>query len=219
VVAGRWWVLMDLILLGAPGAGKGTQGALLSDHLGVPKIATGDILREAVRKGTELGREAKRYMDAGELVPDPVVLGLVEDALSAPEAGNGAIFDGFPRTTAQADGVDGILGRLGRQVDAILFIEVPDEAIVRRMSGRRMDPETGDVYHLEFNPPPAELEERLVQREDDREETVRRRLSVYRELTAPLVERYEQAGVPIHRVDGDRPIEDVQADLRSRVGR
>jgi adenylate kinase len=211
--------VMDLILLGAPGAGKGTQGALLADDLGVPKIATGDILREAVRTGTELGREAKRFMDAGDLVPDGVILGLVRDALSAPEAGGGAIFDGFPRTTAQADGVDRILEDQGRQVDAVILIEVPDESIVRRMSGRRTDPETGEVYHLEFNPPPADIEHRLVQRADDHEETVRRRLEVYRELTAPLVERYERAGVPIHHVDGDRPIDDVQADVLARARR
>jgi adenylate kinase len=210
---------MHLILLGAPGAGKGTQGAKLAERLGIPKIATGDILRDAVREGTELGREAKKFMDAGELVPDEVILGLVRDALTSPDASNGAIFDGFPRTIPQADGVDVILADLGRTLDAVVLIEVPDEAIVERMSGRRTDPQTNVVYHLRHNPPPAEVAERLVQREDDREETVRRRLAVYREMTAPLVDHYEQAGVPIHRVDGNRSIEEVQVELLQRVGR
>jgi adenylate kinase len=210
---------MHLILLGAPGAGKGTQGAKLAERLGIPKIATGDILRDAVREGTELGREAKKFMDAGELVPDEVILGLVRDALTSPDASNGAIFDGFPRTIPQADGVDVILADLGRTLDAVVLIEVPDEAIVERMSGRRTDPQTNVVYHLRHNPPPAEVAERLVQREDDREETVRRRLAVYREMTAPLVDHYEQAGVPIHRVDGNRSIDEVQAELLQRVGR
>jgi adenylate kinase len=210
---------MHLILLGAPGAGKGTQGALLAEKLGIPKIATGDILRNAVRQGTELGREARKFMDAGELVPDEVILGLVRDVLSAPEAGNGAIFDGFPRTIPQAEGMDAILSDLGRRLDAVVLIEVPDEAIVERMSGRRTDPETGVVYHIRHNPPPPEIADRVVQREDDREDTVRRRLAVYREMTAPLVEHYERAGVGIHRVDGDRAIDAVQVDMMERVGR
>jgi adenylate kinase len=210
---------MHLILLGAPGAGKGTQGALLAQRLGIPKIATGDILRDAVRQGTELGREARKFMDAGELVPDEVILGLVREALSAPEASGGAIFDGFPRTLAQAAGVEEILDELGRTLDAVVLIEVPDEAIVERMSGRRTDPETGTVYHLKHNPPPPGIGDRLVLREDDREETVRRRLAVYRESTAPLVDHYERAGVPIHRVDGTRSIDEVQGDLQERVGR
>jgi adenylate kinase len=210
---------MHLILLGAPGAGKGTQGALLAEKLDIPKIATGDILRNAVRQGTELGREARKFMDAGELVPDEVILGLVRDVLSAPEAGNGAIFDGFPRTIPQAEGMDAILSDLGRRLDAVVLIEVPDEAIVERMSGRRTDPETGVVYHIRHNPPPPEIADRVVQREDDREDTVRRRLAVYREMTAPLVEHYERAGVGIHRVDGDRAIDAVQVDMMERVGR
>jgi adenylate kinase len=210
---------MDLILLGAPGAGKGTQGALLAEHLGIPKIATGDILRDAVRQGTELGRDAKRYMDAGELVPDPVILGLARDALRSPDAASGAIFDGFPRTLPQAQALDEIFDDLGRQLDAVVMIEVPDDAIVERMSGRRMDPETGAVYHLTHNPPPAELADRLVQRPDDEEDTVRHRLNVYREMTEPLIAFYEAAGVAIHRVDGVRPIEQVQSDILARLDR
>jgi adenylate kinase len=208
---------MDLILLGAPGAGKGTQGALLAERMGVPKIATGDMLREALRQGTPLGLEAKRYMDAGELVPDSVVLGLVREALAA--APGGAVFDGYPRNVAQAEALRGLLDELGRRIDAIVYIGVPEEVIVRRMSGRRTDPETGVVYHLEHNPPPAEVAGRVVQREDDREETVRKRQAVYREQTAPLVRFYEAAGVPIHRVDGDRPIDQVQGEIQELLGR
>ena len=210
---------MDLILLGAPGAGKGTQGALLAERMSVPKIATGDMLRDALRQGTTLGQEAKRYMDAGELVPDSVVLGLVREALAHPSAEAGAIFDGYPRNVAQAGSLNGLLDELGRRIDAILYIDVPEEVIVRRMSGRRTDPETGVVYHVEHNPPPADVAERVVQRADDLEETVRRRLSVYRETTAPLVAFYEQAGVPVHHVDGNRPIEQVQAEISELLGR
>ncbi len=208
---------MHLILLGAPGAGKGTQGALLAERLGIVKIATGDILRDAVRRGTELGREAQKYMDAGELVPDELILDLVRDALSAPEASRGAIFDGFPRSVDQAESLDEILGEMGRSLDAVLVIEVAEEEIVRRLTGRRTDPETGQVYHLEHNPPPEEIRDRLVQRSDDREETVRHRLAVYREMTHPLIAFYEDAGLPIHHVRGDRPIEEVQSDILARL--
>ena len=210
---------MDLILLGAPGAGKGTQGALLAAELGVPKIATGDMLRDAVREGTALGREAKGYMDAGALVPDDVILGMVRERLSQDDAKGGAVFDGYPRNAAQAESLDGMLAGIGRKIDAVVYLEVDDDAIVRRMGGRRTDPETGSVYHVEHNPPPAEIAARCVIRPDDVEETVRRRLSVYRESTAPLVEHYRAAGVPVHTVDGTRPIEAVQAELLGLVGR
>ena len=210
---------MDLILLGAPGAGKGTQGALLAAELGVPKIATGDMLRDAVREGTALGREAKGYMDTGALVPDDVILGMVRERLSQDDAQGGAVFDGYPRNAAQAESLDGMLQGIGRKIDAVVYLEVDDDAIVRRMGGRRTDPETGSVYHVEHNPPPAEIAARCVIRPDDVEETVRRRLAVYRESTAPLVEHYRAAGVPVHTVDGTRPIEAVQAELLGLVGR
>jgi adenylate kinase len=210
---------MDLILLGAPGAGKGTQGALLAAELGVPKIATGDMLRDAVREGTALGREAKGYMDAGALVPDDVILGMVRERLSQPDAQAGAVFDGYPRNAAQAASLDAMLSGIGRAIDAVLYLEVDDDAIVQRMSGRRTDPETGSVYHVEHNPPPAEIAARCVIRPDDVEETVRTRLEVYRRNTAPLVEHYRAAGVPVHTVDGTRPIEAVQAELLGLVGR
>jgi adenylate kinase len=204
---------MDLILLGAPGAGKGTQGALLAAELGVPKIATGDMLRDAVREGTALGREAKGYMDAGALVPDDVILGMVRERLSQDDARGGAVFDGYPRNAAQAGSLDEMLRGIGRAIDAVVYLEVDDDAIVRRMGGRRTDPETGSVYHVEHNPPPAEIAARCVIRPDDVEETVRTRLEVYRKSTAPLVEHYRAAGVPVHTVDGARPIETVQAEL------
>lgn len=209
---------MDLILLGAPGAGKGTQGALLAERLGVPKIATGDMLREAVREGTPLGEEARKYMDAGELVPDSVILGMVRERLSRPDAEEGAVFDGFPRNVAQAEALRGLLSDEGREIDAVVVIDVPAEVIVRRMSGRRTDPETGVVYHVEHNPPPPEVAERVVQRPDDREETVRHRLEVYRETTEPLISFYRESGVPVHTVDGHRPIEEVQREILERIG-
>jgi adenylate kinase len=204
---------MDLILLGAPGAGKGTQGALLAERLGIPKIATGDMLREALRQGTELGLRAKGYMDAGELVPDDVILGMVRERLGQADAAGGAIFDGYPRNAAQADGLDRMLQGLSRRIDAVVYLDVDDDAIVRRMSGRRTDPGTGVVYHVEHNPPPAEVAGRVVQRDDDREDTVRHRLEVYRVNTAPLVEHYRARGVPVHEVDGARPIEVVQGEV------
>jgi adenylate kinase len=209
---------MDLILLGAPGAGKGTQGALLAERLRVPKIATGDMLRDAVRAGTPLGRDARRYMDAGELVPDEVILGLVRERLAREDAADGAIFDGYPRNVAQAESLDAMLREMGRHIDAVAYLDVDDDAIVRRMSGRRTDPESGVVYHVEHNPPPAEVAGRVVQREDDREGTVRHRLEVYRRNTAPLVEHYRRAAVPVHTIDGGRGIDAVQADLVARIG-
>jgi len=210
---------MDLILLGAPGAGKGTQGALLSERLGIPKIATGDMLRDAVRAGTDLGRQAKSFMDAGELVPDAVILGMVRERLEQPDAAGGAIFDGYPRNAAQAASLDEMLAGIGRGIDAVVYLDVDDDAIVRRMSGRRTDPETGSVYHVEHNPPPAEVAQRCVVRPDDVEDTVRNRLEVYRRSTAPLVEHYRAAGVPVHTLDGDRPIETVRDDIVERLPR
>ena len=208
---------MHLILLGAPGAGKGTQGSQLAERLGIPKIATGDILRAAVREGSELGRKAKGFMDAGELVPDEVILGLVREALKDETAASGAIFDGFPRNVSQAESLQEILIEGGRRLDAVVVLDVPDEAIVERMSGRRTDPETGTVYHVQHNPPPAGIADRVVQRPDDREETVRHRLSVYSAQTSPLIEHYEKSGVSVHHVDGTRPIEQVQTEILSKL--
>lgn len=209
---------MDLVLLGAPGAGKGTQGALLAEALGIPKIATGDMLRDAVRQGTELGLQARAIMDAGQLVSDEIVLGLVRERLGSDAAG-GAIFDGYPRNVAQAQSLDGLLGELGRRIAAVVYIDVDDDAIVRRMTGRLTDPETGTVYHQEHNPPPPDIAERCRQREDDTEAVVRHRLQVYRENTAPLVDHYRQAGVSVHKVDGTRAIPEVQGEILGLLGR
>jgi adenylate kinase len=208
---------MYLILLGAPGSGKGTQGSQLADRLAIPKIATGDILRAAVRDRTELGLRAKSYMDAGELVPDALILDLVREVLADPSSHRGAIFDGFPRTVPQAERLTEILESMGRRLDAVVVLEVPDEAIVERMSGRRTDPDTGQVYHLVHNPPPADIADRLTQRPDDREDTVRHRLSVYARQTEPLIAHYENDGVRVHRVDGTAAIEKVQQDILSRL--
>jgi adenylate kinase len=216
---------MILVLLGAPGAGKGTQGAMLSDRLDLPRIATGDILRAAVRDGTELGRKAKRYMDAGELVPDEVITGLIREALASPEAAGGAIFDGYPRNVPQARTLEEVLGEFGRTVDAVVVIDVPEEEIVRRVSGRRSCSQCGRVFNIFSDPPREEgvcdaCGGELTQRPDDTEATVRRRLEVYAESTAPLIDHFErQSAIEVHTVRGDRPIAEVQDEIVDRLGR
>lgn len=213
---------MNLILLGAPGAGKGTQGALLAERLGIPKLATGDVLREAVRAGTELGLMARKFLDAGELVPDEVILGIVREALTAPATERGVIFDGVVRTEPQAEGLNTILRGMGRTLDAVILIEVDEETLVRRISGRRSCAECGAVYNVYFEPPRAEgvcdvCGGALVTRTDDAEATVRRRLEVYRASTAPLIDYYQASAVPLIRVDGNRPVDEVQNDLLGRL--
>ena len=209
--------MMDLVLFGPPGAGKGTQGVLLAEKLQLRRLSTGDLLREAVREGTELGREARRYMDAGELVPDQVILGLVRQYL---EVGvGGVIFDGFPRTEPQARALDALLAELGRSIQAVLVLDVPDDVLVRRISGRRSCPACGAVYHVDFDPPaePGRCDRcgaDLVHRADDEETTVRRRLAVYRAQTAPLLAHYQASpGTRVEAVAGDLPIEQVQQNL------
>ncbi len=184
---------MRIILLGPPGAGKGTQAAYLCEAYSIPQISTGDMLRAAVKEGTPLGLEAKKVMDAGGLVSDDIILGLVKERTAQPDCANGFLFDGFPRTIAQAEA----LVRDGVRIDAVVEIQVPDEDIVERMSGRRVHPDSGRVYHVTHNPPkvPGKDDatgEDLVQRDDDQEETVRHRLSVYHEQTRPLVEFYSK---------------------------
>ncbi len=182
---------MRIILLGPPGAGKGTQASALCDAFGIPQISTGDMLRAAVKAGTELGKAAKAVMDAGELVSDDIIIGLVEERIQAPDCANGFLFDGFPRTIAQADA----LRDADIQIDAVVEIQVDDELIINRMKGRRVHPGSGRVYHLEHAPPKVpgqddETGEPLVQRDDDKEDTVRQRLAVYHEQTRPLVDYY-----------------------------
>lgn len=182
---------MRLILLGPPGAGKGTQAAFLTQHFGIPQISTGDMLRAAVKAGTPLGIEAKKVMDAGGLVSDEIIIGLVQDRLKQPDCANGYLFDGFPRTIPQADA----LKSAGVKLDYVVEIEVPEEDIIERMSGRRVHQPSGRSYHVRFNPPKVEGKdditgEDLIQRDDDREDTVRNRLNVYRQQTRPLVDYY-----------------------------
>jgi adenylate kinase len=183
---------MRLILLGPPGAGKGTQAATIKEKYGIPQISTGDMLRAAVKAGTPLGIAAKKVMDSGQLVSDEIILGLVEERLKQPDCAKGYLFDGFPRTLPQADAMK----HRGVKIDWVLEIAVPDEEIVLRMSGRRVHPGSGRSYHVKFNPPRAEgrddvTGEPLVQRDDDREETVKKRLEVYCAQTQPLVEYYK----------------------------
>ncbi len=182
---------MNLILLGAPGAGKGTQAEVISEHLHIPTISTGNIIREALKSGTEMGRKAKEYMDAGKLVPDDVVIGIIQDRLAQSDCDNGFILDGFPRTIPQAEALD----RMGIVIDRVIDIEVPDETIARRVSGRRVCPGCGASYHVDYKRPAQEgvcdrCGDTLVQRKDDQPETVQERLSVYHEQTEPLKNYY-----------------------------
>ena len=199
------------MLFGPPGAGKGTQAEIIVEMTGKPQISTGDMLRSAVSQGTELGLEAKGYMEAGQLVPDKVIIGLIEDRLSKSDASNGVLFDGFPRTIPQAEALSGIT-----EVSAVISIEVPDEDIVNRIVGRRMDPETGEIFHVSFKPPPPELENRLVQRKDDNEETVRMRLSAYHDQTKPLGDWYSNMGI-LTKVDGTGSIQEVSQSVAKAV--
>ncbi len=199
------------MLFGPPGAGKGTQANRISSLTGKPQVSTGDMLRAAVALGSEMGSEAKGYMEAGLLVPDEVIIGLISERLQEPDAVSGLLLDGYPRTIAQAEALAEV-----EQVSAVISIEVPDEAIVERIVGRRMDPETGRIYHIRFNPPPTELSERVVQRKDDNEDTVRNRLSAYHEQTAPLADWYEQKGVLL-RIDGNQSIEEVGSAIEDAI--
>jgi len=213
---------MNLVLFGPPGAGKGTQGTVLAEKRGLVKISTGDILRDAVRAGTTLGMEAKKFMDAGELVPDSVILGLVREAIQ--DAGSGFIMDGFPRTIAQAEGVDSMLSEMDKSIDAVIILDVPDEALVKRLSGRRSCPNCGAVYNVYFDKPKEDekcdrCSSELVQRADDRRDTVVRRLEVYKAQTSPIIEYYQQRGADVNTIDGDRDIEHVQRDILRIVDR
>lgn len=191
---------LNVVLLGAPGAGKGTQAERIVADYGLPHISTGDMLRAAVAAGTPMGREAAKYMEAGALVPDEVVVGVVKERLAQPDAREGFLLDGFPRTVAQAEALDALLAAEGRAITHVILIEVPDEELVQRIAGRRSCGRCGKLYNVTFDPPKAEgvcdvCGGELVQRADDNEETVRRRLAVYHEQTAPLVDYYRRRGV------------------------
>jgi adenylate kinase len=210
---------LNLILFGPPGAGKGTQAARLQEDFRLPYVATGDILRAAVKDGTELGAKAKPYMDAGELVPDDLLVDLIVDRIGADDARDGFILDGFPRTRAQADALGDAFDRLGRRITAVLLFDVPDEELVRRISGRRVSVKTGRVYHVESDPPKHEGRcdvdgSRLVQRDDDKPEVVQKRLEVYHTETEPLVDYYDERGL-LRRIDGTRPPTEVHDHVRA----
>ena len=217
---------MRLILLGPPGAGKGTQAAFIKDRYGIPQISTGDMLRAAVKAGTPLGLAAKKVMDAGQLVSDEIIIDLVKERLKEPDCAKGYLFDGFPRTIPQADAMRAATVR----IDHVLEIDVPEAEIVLRMSGRRMHPASGRSYHVKFNPPKAEgrddvTGEPLIQRDDDREETVRKRLEVYRQQTKPLVDYYTRwaamgdARAPrVHRISGLGSVDEIRARAFAALG-
>jgi adenylate kinase len=213
---------MDFILLGPPGAGKGTQAKLMVDKWSIPQISTGDILRGAVREGTTLGVEAKGFMDSGELVPDRVVIGIIAERLKEEDAGDGFILDGFPRTIPQAEALQQILDDLGRAIDHVISIEVDDEELVTRLTGRRMCKDCGDSFHVVFNPSANEgtcdrCSGDLYQRDDDKEETIRQRLAVYGEQTQPLIAHYEKQG-QLRRITGTGSIENIFSRVLEAAG-
>jgi adenylate kinase len=211
----------DLVFIGPPGAGKGTQAQRLVSKLSVPQISTGDMLRAARKAGTELGRKADEFMSRGALVPDEVVIGLVEERLELPDASTGFVLDGFPRTVPQAEALDRLLVRMGRGIAHVILLEVPDELIIERITGRRVGESSGRIYHIKYDPPPSpdrgEGGERLLVRDDDREEVVRPRQVAYAAQTAPLVAYYANRGL-LRRVDGVGSVDEVTSAIFRSIG-
>lgn len=212
---------VQLVLLGPPGAGKGTQAEMLSQFYGIPQISTGNILRAAVQAGSELGRQAQKYMNAGQLVPDEVIIGVVQERLAEPDCAAGFLLDGFPRTVPQAEALDRVLAEMERPLTAAVEVAVDPEEVVERLSLRRTCPQCAAVYHLKNKPPhqPGVCDAcgaALVQREDDREEVIRKRLEVYAQQTAPLVDYYARKKLLL-RVDGGQEIGAVQAEIRRKL--
>lgn len=213
---------MIIILLGPPGAGKGTQAGAIADKFTIPHVSTGDIFRANLKQGTPLGLEAKKYMDAGALVPDELVVRLVGDRLDAPDAAGGALLDGFPRTVAQAEALADYLAAKGRQVDHCVCLSVPDPILVSRLAGRRMCRGCGATFHMEFSPPPADgrcpqCSGEIYQRDDDQESTVRNRLKVYHDQTSPLVDWYAKRGL-LRPIDGEGQVEEIKRRIFTALG-
>ena len=213
---------MKIIMLGAPGAGKGTQAKKIAAQYSIPHISTGDIFRANIKNNTELGQKAKTYMDKGELVPDSLVVDLIMDRFKEADCANGYVLDGFPRTIPQAEALDNALKANGEKVDYAINVEVPDENIINRMSGRRACVGCGATYHIKYNPTKVEgicdaCGEKLILRDDDKPETVKNRLSVYHEQTQPLIDYYKKAGV-LAKVDGTKDMEEVFKDIVNILG-
>lgn len=213
---------MKIIMLGAPGAGKGTQAKKIAEKYGVPHISTGDIFRANIKGGTELGMKAKSYMDQGQLVPDDVTIGMLLDRISEADCANGYVLDGFPRTIPQAESLTNALNERGEKMDYAVNVDVPDEAIVTRMSGRRACLACGATYHIVYNAPKTEgicdtCGQKLVLRDDDKPETVQKRLSVYHDQTQPLIDYYQAAGILV-TVDGTKDLNEVFKDITVVLG-
>ena len=213
---------MNLILMGLPGAGKGTQAEKIVEKYAIPHISTGDMFRSAIKEGTALGNEAKTYMDKGELVPDEVTIGIVKERLSKPDCEKGFLLDGFPRTVAQAEALERLLNELNTKLDYVLHVKVPTEKLIERLTGRRRCPTCGATYHVEFNPPKQEGicdhdGTELIQREDDQPETVKNRLDVNIEQTQPLLDFYEDKGYLV-AIDGDQDIDEVFNQIDDTIG-
>ena len=212
---------MKIFLLGPPGGGKGTQAKFLIDKLGIPQISTGDMLREHVKNETNLGLEAKEYMNSGQLVPDKVILGMMKVRLNEEDCKNGYILDGFPRTIPQAEGLDSLFLELNQSLDSVIVIEVNDDTIVNRMAGRRVHLASGRVYHIQYNPPKVEniddeTREELIIRPDDEESTVRKRLEVYHSETSPLINYYELQNL-VYKINGERDIDVVSNSINNII--
>ena len=208
---------MNIVLFGAPGAGKGTQAKELIDKYGIPQISTGDLFREAIGNKTELGMKAKEFMDNGQLVPDSLTMSIVEERFKQPDCQNGFILDGFPRTVFQAEELDKMLSKMGKKIDKVVALEVRDSEIVERITGRRISKSTGKIYHIKHNPPIDEKLEDLYQREDDTEEIVVKRLTAYKIQTAPVLDYYKSQDKVIS-IDGEQEVSKITADIMNILG-